>query len=145
MKLTIEKIGVESEEEIVIKCHEVNDEVLEWINRFKTKTDVLLGYSGEGIYRIQPKDIYYFESVDNKVFIYCKDKDYESKQKLYELEELYGGKRFFRASKSVILNLTKISCVIPSISGRFEAKLENGETVVISRQYVPVVKQMLGI
>ncbi|MFD2881540.1 hypothetical protein ACFTAO_45705 [Paenibacillus rhizoplanae] len=33
----------------------------------------------------------------------------------------------------------------PSLSGRFTALLDNGERVVISRQYVPVLKQRLGL
>lgn len=57
-----------------------------------------------------------------------------------------GKEIFFRASKSIIINLTKkISFVRPSISGRFEAKLDNGESVAVSRHYVPVLKNMLGL
>lgn len=97
------------------------------------------------IHRLRIPDVYYFEAVDNKVFIYGKDKVFESKQKLYELEDMSQGKKFFRASKSVIINLTKISYVRPSISGRFEAKLDNGDSVAVSRQYVSGLKKMLGL
>ena len=41
----------------------------------------------------------------------------------------------FRCSKSMILNAGKIDYVLPSLSGRFEAVLDNGEKVIISRQY----------
>ncbi|MFJ8103856.1 LytTR family DNA-binding domain-containing protein [Lysinibacillus sp. NPDC096212] len=90
-------------------------------------------------------DIYYFEAVDGKIFMYCRNNVFEVKQKLYELEELCKGKNCFRASKSTILNIAKISSVHPTISGRFEAVLDNGEHTVISRQYVPVLKNMLGL
>lgn len=36
----------------------------------------------------------------------------------------------------MILNADKIDYVQPSISGRFEAVLSNGETVLVSRKYV---------
>lgn len=55
------------------------------------------------IHQIKLSDVYYFESVDNKVFMYCRDKVFESKQKLYELEQVVEGKKFFRASKSSIV------------------------------------------
>jgi DNA-binding LytR/AlgR family response regulator len=145
MKVSIEEVSRDQDEEIIIRCHEVNDDILRLLNKLKTERAALLGYDEDNIHRLRSADVYYFEAVDNKVFIYCKDKVFESKQKLYELEEICQGKRFFRASKSVIINLTKISFVRPSISGRFEAKLDNGESVAVSRQYVPVLKNMLGL
>ncbi len=145
MKISIENISPDKEEEIVIRCHEINDEILGLMRRFKSPSSSLIGYDDAIIYQLRLPDVYYFEAVDNKVFIYCRDKVYESHQKLYELEQLVGGKKFFRASKSVIMNIAKIACVKPSISGRFEASMDNGETVVVSRQYVPVLKTMLGL
>ncbi len=145
MKVSVEEISREQDEEVIIRCHEVNDDILKLLNKLKTERAVLLGYDEDNIHRLRIPDVYYFESVDNKVFIYCKDKVLESKQKLYELEEMCEGKKFFRASKSIIINLTKISFVRPSISGRFEAKLDNGESVAVSRHYVPVLKNMLGL
>lgn len=145
MKVSIEEIGREQEEEIIIRCHEVNDDILKLLNRFKREGTPLLGYDDDSIHRLRLADVYYFEAVDNKVFIYCKDKVFESKQKLYELEAMCEGKKFFRASKSSIVNIARISFVRPSISGRFEAKLDNGESLEVSRQYVPVLKKMLGL
>ena len=145
MKVTIEEIGRDQDEEIIIRCHEVNDDVLRLLKRFKNEGNPLLGYDEDKIHRLRLADVYYFEAVDNKVFIYCRDKVFESKQKLYELEEMCEGKKFFRASKSIIINIAKISFVTPSISGRFEAKQDNGESVAVSRQYVPLLKRMLGI
>ena len=145
MKVSIEEISREKDEQIIIRCYEVNDDILKLLNKLKTGSTVLLGYGEDYIHRLRIADVYYFEAVDNKVFIYCKVNVYESKKKLYELEELCEGKKFFRASKSSIINLAKISFVRPSISGRFEAKLDNGESVSVSRQYVPVLKKMLGL
>ena len=50
----------------------------------------------------------------------------------------------FRCSKSMILNAGKIDSILPSLSGRFEAVLDNGEKVMISRQYVSALKRLLG-
>lgn len=64
--------------------------------------------------------------------------------KLYGIEKQYENTEFFRASKSIILNITAIRCVSPAYSGRFEALLFNDEKVIISRQYVPDLKKKLG-
>lgn len=145
MKISIEEINKELAEEILIRCHEVDDEVHEIVNKLKTENPVVLGYQNDNVHRIKLSDIYYFEAVDGRIFLYCKDNVYEVKQKLYELEKLCKEKNCFRASKSTILNIAKISFIYPSISGRFEAVLDNGERVVVSRQYVPVLKNRLGL
>ncbi|GIP22136.1 LytTR family DNA-binding domain-containing protein [Paenibacillus sp. J22TS3] len=145
MKVSIVEISRDEDEEILIRCYEVNEEVQEIVNKLKMDNPIMLGYLGEHVHRIKLSEIYYFEAVDGKVFIYCKDRVFEVKQRLYELEELSHRMNFFRASKSTILNIAKISYVHPSLSGRFEAVLDNGERVVISRQYVPVLKNKLGL
>jgi DNA-binding LytR/AlgR family response regulator len=145
MKISIEEINNELAEEILIRCHEVDDEIYEIVNKLNTENLILLGYQNDRVHRIKLSDIYYLEAVDGKVFIYCNDNVFEVKQKLYELEELCKGKNCFRASKSTILNIAKISSIYPTISGRFEAVLDNGERAVVSRQYVPVLKNMLGL
>lgn len=145
LKISIEEINKELTEEIIIRCHEVDDEISEIVNKLKTEDPFLLGYQNDKVHRIKVSDIYYFEAVDGKVFLYGNDNVLEVKQKLYELEEFCKEKNCFRASKSTILNIAKISSVYPTISGRFEAVLDNGERAVISRQYVPVLKKMLRL
>ena len=144
-KITIEQIDPDKEEEIVIRCHALSDEVTAILNKLRKSESVLLGSKDGETFRIAVKDVYYIESVDNKTFI-CVQKDvFESKQKLYELEELTLGTKLFRCSKSMILNIGKIRSVSAAMNGRFEAKLLNGESVVISRQYVPKLKEKLGM
>lgn len=145
MKISIEEINIQEEEEIIIRCHEVNEEILSVVRRIKVKNKVLMGFHEDAIHQIKLSDVYYFESVDNRVFMYCRDNVFEAKQKLYELEQLCEGRKFFRASKSSIINIAKISYIKPSLSGRFEARMDNGETVMVSRQYVPILKTMLGL
>lgn len=144
-KITIKQIDKSREEEIIVNCHEIDDEVVSIVNMLRKSENVLLGSRDNKTFRIPIKDIFYIESVDNKTFIYLIDAVYESKQKLYELEELLSGTKLFRCSKSMILNIAKIRSVSPSVNGRFEARLTNNENVIISRQYVPNLKKCLGM
>ena len=144
-KITIKQIDKSREEEIIVNCHEIDDEVVSVVNMLRKSENVLLGSRDNKTFRIPIKDIFYIESVDNKTFIYLIDAVYESKQKLYELEELLSGTKLFRCSKSMILNIAKIRSVSPSVNGRFEARLTNNENVIISRQYVPNLKKRLGM
>lgn len=144
MKIVIEQPQDCEEEQIIFKCRQMTPELLRIISLLKAQ-DALVAHDGNEIHRIRPTAVYYIEVVDNKTFLYCKDKVYESKQKLYELEEILLNSDFLRVSKSVILNLSKIKSLSPALSGRLEAALDNSERVIISRQYVGDLKKRLGI
>ena len=156
MKITIMDLLPGEEEEVLIKCNSLTMKVMELINELKHQKEEepvkpvqsvqkLKVYLNGDIHLLAPEDIYYFEYVDQKVFAYGKTKVYEVKSKLYELEELLSKTDFIRVSKSSILNLNKIGSLAPSLGGRFEAKLKNGEKVIISRQYVNSLKEVLGL
>lgn len=160
MRITIEEIDANQEEEIIIKCHSADEETLSLIERIKTQQEcvpkyishgekpaqtVLVGFEGEKIHRVALDDVYYFEVVENKAFFYCEKDVFESKMKLYEFEDMCRGTGFFRASKSVVLNGDKIDYVVPCFSGRFEAVMLNKEKVIVSRKYVNVLKKKIGL
>ena len=125
--VTIRQVGIEEREEIIICCHEISDEIMSLANSIKGQKSFLLASKDGEMFKLDTKEIFYIESVDNKTFIILK------------------GTKFFRCSKSMILNIGKIRSVSPSVNSRFEAKLVNGETAIISRQYVPTLKKKLGM
>lgn len=145
MKIIIEDIGPEEEEAVIIRCREVDESILQLVNGLKLKKEKLAVRQGEKILQIEPGDVYYFEAVDNRVFLYSEKDVYETRMKLYELERRFAGTDFFRVSKSVILNLARVKNFSPGFNGRFEALMQNGERVGISRQYVPLLKSKLGL
>ena len=144
MKIVIEEPGDQEEDQVIFRCREMTPELLRALALFNAQ-DGLVAYSGNQIHRIGTHDAYYIEVVENKTFLYCRDAVYELKQKLYELEECLTGSDLLRVSKSVMLNLSKIKSLNPALNGRFEAVLDNGERVIISRQYVGSLKKRLGI
>ncbi|MBQ2443906.1 MAG: LytTR family transcriptional regulator [Clostridia bacterium] len=126
-----------------IHCHTVSDEVREIVAFVKSRQGQLTGTADDKVYEISVADIFYIETVENKLFIYTNNKVYENRQKLYELEEMLKEKHFVRVSKSTLLNLMKVSAIKPALNSRFTAVLFSGEQVVVSRKYVPVLKKAL--
>ena len=143
MQTKITRIERDKPEILEIRCHEISDEVREIVAFVKSRQGQLTGTADDRMYEIAVSDIFYIESVDNKTFIYCKNREYETKQKLYELEEILREKHFLRVSKSVLLNLMKVSSIKPALNSRFTAVLVSGEQVIISRKYVPELKKAL--
>lgn len=145
MKITIETPRPGEEDEIIVRCASLDDKLLQLISSFRTEQDKLTGYLEDKIVKLSPRDIFYFESVDNKVFAYTGKGVYEIHKKLYELEAEYENTDFLRISKSSIVNIAKIAYIRPIFNGRFEAKLKNEEKIIISRQYVLELKKKLEI
>lgn len=130
-------------EKIDIFIRNLTPEILAWIAQIKNFQQAFIGFDDDKIHQIPQQDIYYFESVDKTVFIYCQSHVFKCKEKLYELENALHNTNFLRISKSIILNLQKIKYLKPAYNGRFEAVLQNGEKVIISRQYTPMLKEKL--
>jgi DNA-binding LytR/AlgR family response regulator len=145
LKINIEQSNAYSEVEITIKCSSVDESLEKLISSIRLYSSTISGKKQDKIYFLKPEDIFYFDTVDDKVFIYTVDSVYETNLKLYELEEYFAGTGIIRVSKSIILNLMKIECVSPLLNGRIETVLQNGEKVIISRQYVPIFKSKLGL
>ena len=109
------------------------------------KQKTVTGKIGGEIYFLDYKDVIYFDTADRKSFIYTIDKVYETSLKLYQLEDILKETSFIRSSKSMILNIKKISSISHTFSGKMMATLINGEKVEISRNYVQLLKEKLGI
>ena len=145
MKISVVSPLPGEEDEIIFRCHTLPDNMDRYIYGLRYCELKFAGYDEHGISMITASDIYYFESVDKKVFAYCSQSVYEVKEKLHQVEELSEILPFMRISKSMIINLDKIRHISHMFGGRFEALLENDEKVIISRQYVPILKDKLGV
>ncbi|MBO4457655.1 MAG: LytTR family transcriptional regulator DNA-binding domain-containing protein [Butyrivibrio sp.] len=145
MKVTIELIDKSNEEEIVLRVHELSDINAPLLEHLGNSVNEIITQKDDEIYKVKLKDIYYFEVLQRKAFVYVKSDVYETRLKLYEFEEKTRGTSFFRASKSMIVNADKIDHVKPSLSGRFEVTLLNGEKVIVSRQYASLLKKVMEI
>lgn len=145
MKVSVERIGLEREEEVVLRCR---DPEAAWVGRVREAASGsrrISAWKGGSLHPLQLSEIYYFEVVDDASFLYTQREVFGCREKLYEFERVAAGSALFRCSKSMILNADKIDYIRPSLSGRFEAVLSNGEKVVVSRKYVAELKRLLGV
>lgn len=145
MKITIlDKENPADEDEIIVKCTSLDENIINLLNTMKNGQNKLSLYKDSSIVLVDAAEILYFESVDDRVFAYTQSQVYESKQKLYQLEEVLSAD-FLRANKAVIVNIKKIDKLLPDFGGRIEATLSNNCQVIFSRMYVPLLKKRLGL
>ena len=145
MKVTLDIDPKYEQDEIIIRCAEMSDELLKLVALAGTSQKKVMGNLEKQTFFLEPEEIYYFESVDDRVYIYTKTEVYDCPLKLYEIEEKFGNGSFLRVNKSTIINLSKVRVLNPILNGKIEVELENGEKQIISRQYAPALKEKLGI
>ena len=99
----------------------------------------------EETYILDVSKIIYIEAMERKTFVYTKDEYYESKLKLYEMEERLMQCGFFRVSKSCLVQLHNIKSIKNDIDRKLRLTLESGEQIMVSRQYAEEIKKRLGL
>ena len=96
MKVTIENLPPGEEAEIIIRANTLSQRVMNLLHALQMENEKLMLYHEDGSMSVlHPDSVYYFESVDNKVFAYGKSEVSELKQKLYELEQRFAGTDFY--------------------------------------------------
>ena len=141
MKLFIEQSLDCQEPEIRIICGLMDERLKRLIEQIKLYAFSIMAEKDGITTPIALDDIFYFEAVDNKVFLYTSQEVYRCSQKLYELETLLADTPFVRIAKSTILNTTVVQSVRAQFSGRLEATLLNGEKLIISKHYLQAFRQ----
>ncbi len=137
-------IDPEREEEIIIYAKE-KTKLIEEIERLaKQDSRELLGYKGSEIIKLDPKDIYLFTIIDNKIYAICEREKYLIKERLYSLEEKLPG-HFVRINQSCIGNIKKMERFDTSISGTLKIRFKNGYSDYVSRRQLKIIKERLGI
>jgi len=144
MKLEVKQSNDVQEIEVLVQYCLETDELRHILVALETVNHSIIGMRDNKSYPLNPQDVYYFESVDDRVYAYTDSETFEVKFKLYELENLLSQTSFARVSISVILNTRMILHFKSSLNGKMEARLKNEEMISISRSYVSILKQTLG-
>ena len=133
------------EMKIDIYCRNLTPELEKVVAVLKMLERKLTGtYEGETCF-LDPDKVLYIDTTDKKTFIYTADKVYETALKLYELEEQLSCAGFFRGGKSTIINLRHIESLRADLNRRIQVTLDNGEKLLVSRQYAEELKRRLGV
>jgi len=145
MKITIMHDPNITEPEITVKYGYLDNELEDVLTYISLADNRMAGNLNGETHFIRIADILYFETVDRRVFFYTSDRTFETKMKIYQIEEKLLNTPFSRVSKSAIVNLKKVKCINSESYSRLCATLVNGEKVIVSRQYLNTIKEKLGV
>lgn len=145
MKITISSGENVESTEIHVRCGQLTPEVEKIVSLLRMFDMQLTGEKDGEMCIIDIAKILYIDTIDKKTFIYTANNVYESKLKLYELEEQLSKTEFFRASKSCIINFKQIISLRADLDRRIRITMSNGEQLLVSRQYAENIKKRLGV
>ena len=142
MKYTIEQIE-QGEDELILRYQKPNQEIEYIMNFMSFPEKKLIGFRDGSQVVIDIKQILYIESVDRKTFVYLEDDIVRVEYTLTQLERMLNSVRFFRCSKSMIINIDKVKVLDSLASNRIDATMCNGEHIIISRTYASDFRRRL--
>ncbi len=133
------------EEEVLIYAHERNKIVEDIENIVNTSSIEIIGSYNEEKVIINPIDVTCFISESNKVYALIKDKKYQIKYRLYQLEELNINNSFIKINQSCYANIKMIKKFESTFSGALKVIFNNGYVDYISRRELKNVKERMGL
>lgn len=145
MKITININENIDETEININCRQLTTDVENIIATLRILNQQMLVSKENENYLLDVSKISYIEALERKTFVYTEEAVYESKLKLYEMEERLCQSGFFRVSKSCLVHLKFIKSIKNDIERKLRLTMKNGEQIMVSRQYADEIKKRLGV
>ncbi|MFA5006478.1 MAG: LytTR family DNA-binding domain-containing protein [Candidatus Izemoplasmatales bacterium] len=144
MKVRVEEIADLEGTEVVVRCRARDGEVERVVDALGFLDEAVVAKKDGRSYRVPLADVFYFENVDDRTFVNLRKEVLETAMRLHEVESTLRGSTFVRVGRNTIVDAAKIASFKSALNGRMEARLQNGETVEISRAYVGAIKAMLG-
>lgn len=146
MKVRIEMEPTLSEDEILIRCHTMDETIIkiqQMLQDILTTNKSFVFYKGTTEYYLPLEHILFFETTSEGICAHTIDDIYETKFKLYELEENLPG-YFMRVSKSTILNVNHVYAITRNLTASSLVEFrESHKHVYVSRNYYKALKSRL--
>lgn len=145
MKITIRTETSLEETKVEIVCRELTQEVEELLATIRMMNQQITAEKDGEMHLVNAAKIVYIEAVERKTFVYTEEDVYESKLRLYEMEERLMNSGFLRISKSCLVQLKYIKSLKNDLNRKLRLTLESGEQIMVSRQYAEEIKKRLGV
>ncbi len=145
MKIRIEIDENLEEDEVTIKCKEINQTIKRVQQSISSANLIpkLIFYKNDTEYYLNINDILFFETSENSVEAHTEKEVYKIKYRLYELEEMLPN-NFVRVSKSTILNVNQIYSINRNLTSSSLVQFyKSYKQVYVSRNYNKILKQRL--
>ena len=143
MKLIIHQDRQITETEITIRCARMDSRLEQLAGHIRQFGFSLTGYQEDKEFQLPLEKIFFMDSADGRTYLYLEKEVYYCRETLASLEARLSRTSFTRISKSCLVNTSFLQSVRPLYNHRLEATLQNGEKLVITRNYIEPLKEKL--
>ena len=149
MNLEIKIDETLEEPKITIYSPTLNDEVRRITEVLKNSlviTNKLNVFKDSNMYLLSLEEIETIYASNNKIYVRAKNNElYNTKQKLYELEEMLKNTSFVRISNSEIVNFNEVEKLDLKTLGTIVLIFKSKNKTYVSRRFIKLVKDYLKI
>lgn len=146
MKIRIEFDEQLQDEEVIIRCRTISEKVQKMqsaLSEIDSSQEKMVLFKNETEYYVKLDDILFFETGMSGIEAHTLEDIFQTKRKLYELEELLPGS-FMRISKSAILNTNKVYAINRNLTASSVIEFKDThKQVYVSRNYFKPLKNKL--
>lgn len=148
MKIRVEIDPEISENELVIRCNQIDESVTAIQNillNSDSRKKKIVFFKDETEFYLAADEVLFYETSDNMVWAHTKEDEFQVKYKLYELERMMP-EYFVRVSKSTILNTKKVYCIQKNLAAASRVEFYDSHKIVyVSRSYYKGLKEKLSL
>ena len=145
MKMRIELTDGSAEDEVVVRCSRIDDNVQK-LQEFLINLSApkLVFYKGSEEYYLPLEDLLFFATEGEQVFAHTHDDTFKVKHRLYELEEILP-RSFVRISKGTIVNTKQIYAIDRDLTSASRVSFsKTHKHIYVSRHYYRMLREKMG-
>ena len=146
MKFTVEIDENLTEPVVIVRCKELTPEIMAMqkaVTSYGGGKEQLALTKGDIEYFIDPSEVLFFETDTGAVNVHTVDNVYQTRLKLYELENMFPTS-FMRVSKSAIVNVNRIFSITKGLSGCSLSFQNTVKQLYVSRMYYKPLRDRLA-
>jgi len=126
---------------VTVEYPKLDDSAKRVIDKIRRMDISFVGRSDESSTKICIDDVYYFENVERKVFLYT-DKDvFRLDGSMADIDGMAEETELVRVSRTCILNIDHLKEIRQIKNSHLEAVMDNDEVVIVSRKYLQDIKK----
>ena len=127
---------------VIVEYPEMDRTAERIIQKVKHMDIYFVGKSDDKSTKIDISDVYYFENVERKIFLYTKKEVFRMDGTMNDIEEMMANTELVRVSRTCILNTEHLKEIKQIKNSHLEAIMDNDEKIIVSRKYLQDIKNI---
>lgn len=127
---------------MIVEYPVLDEQARRVLNKINQLDVQFVGKMDDKVLQIGLGDIYYFETVERRTFIYTQKEVFQLQGTITDVERLLMDSSLARVSRTCIINTDHLQEIKQLRNSRLEAAMDNDEKIIVSRKYLRDIKDV---